>query len=62
MVERKIHKFQILSRIAKHIHAIPTSAIGKRVFDEKRTHLAPYTIQICVCKKNWGQANIRQGR
>ena len=27
--------------------------------DEKRSRLAPRSIQICVCKKDWDQAEIR---
>ena len=60
-------KYHILSRIAKDILAIPTSTVasestfsaGKRVLDEKRSRLAPHSIQICVCKKDWDQAEVR---
>jgi hAT family protein/uncharacterized protein DUF4413 len=60
-------KYPILSRIAKDILAIPASTVasesafsaGKRVLDEKRSRLAPHSIQICVCKKDWDQAEVR---
>ncbi|XP_057518601.1 uncharacterized protein LOC130799505 isoform X2 [Amaranthus tricolor] len=65
--KEKSVKFLILSRIAKDILAIPASTIasesafsaGRRVLDEKRSRLAPKSIQICVCKKDWDQAEIR---
>ena len=65
--KEKSVKFPILSRIAKDILAIPASTIasesafsaGRRVLDEKRSRLAPHSIQICVCKKDWDQAEIR---
>jgi hAT family protein/uncharacterized protein DUF4413 len=65
--KEKSLKFPILSRIAKDILAIPASTIasesafsaGRRVLDEKRSRLAPHTIQICVCKKDWDQADVR---
>ena len=67
MVEKNSIKFPILSRITKDILAITTSTIvsesafseGRRVLDEKRSRLAPHTIQICVCKKDWDQAELR---
>lgn len=30
------------------------------MLDEKRSSLAPDSIKICVCKKDWGQAEKRQ--
>ncbi|KAL2901694.1 Zinc finger BED domain-containing protein RICESLEEPER 2 [Bienertia sinuspersici] len=52
-------KFLILARIANNIFAIPTSTIasnskfsvGRRVLYEKRSCLAPQSIDMCVCKK-----------
>ena len=32
---------------------------GKRVLDEKRSRLAPHTIQICVYKNDWDQVDVR---
>ena len=32
---------------------------GKGVLDEKRTCVAPYTIQICVFMKDWDQEDIQ---
>ena len=64
---QKSGKFPILAKIAKDILAIPASTIasesafsaGIRVLDEKRSRLAPDTIQMCVCKKDWDQAEQR---
>lgn len=60
-------QFPILARIAKDVLAIPASTVasesafsaGKRVLDEKRSSLHPDTIEICVCKKDWDQAEKR---
>ncbi|CAO2842752.1 unnamed protein product [Amaranthus hypochondriacus] len=65
--KEKSIKYPILSRIAKDILAIPASTVasesafsaGKRVLDEKKSRLAPHSIQICVCKKDWDQAEVR---
>ena len=54
-------------KIAKDIFVIPASTIalesafsvGRRVLDEKRSRLASHTIQICVCKNDWNQAEVR---
>ena len=59
--------FPILARIAKDILAVPASSVasesafsaGRRVLDEKRSRLTPESIQICVCKKDWDQAERR---
>ncbi|XP_057520914.1 uncharacterized protein LOC130801158 [Amaranthus tricolor] len=32
---------------------------GRRFLDEKRSRLAPHSIQICVCKKDWDQAELQ---
>ena len=64
---QKSGKFSILAKIAKDILAISASTIAsesafnacRRVLDEKRSRLAPYTIQLCVCKKDWDQAENR---
>ncbi|KAL2896370.1 putative AC transposase, partial [Bienertia sinuspersici] len=56
-------KFLVLARIAKGILAIlaPTIAYesafsaGRRVLDEKKSRLAPQSIEMCVCKKDWDQ-------
>ena len=56
-----------MAKIAKDILANPASTIasestfsaGRRVLDEKRSRLAPDTIQMCVCKKDWDQADKR---
>ena len=60
-------QFPILARIAKDILAIPASTIasesafsaGRRVLDEKRSRLHPDSIEMCVCKKDWDQADKR---
>ena len=56
-----------MAKIAKDILAIPASTIasksafnaGRRVLDKKRYRLGPNTIQMCVCKKDWDQADKR---
>ena len=63
----KSSKYPVLSRIAKDILAIPASTIasesafsaGRRVLDEKRSRLSPANIEMCVCKKDWDQAQKR---
>ncbi|KAL2941044.1 putative AC transposase [Bienertia sinuspersici] len=60
-------KFPVLARIAKDILAIPASTIasesafsaGRRVLDEKRSRLSSESIEMCVCKKDWDQAEKR---
>ncbi|KAL2892514.1 putative AC9 transposase, partial [Bienertia sinuspersici] len=60
-------KFPVVARIAKDIFTIPDSTIasesafsaGRRVFDEKRSRLSSKSIEMCVCKKNWDQAEKR---
>lgn len=61
-------QFPILAKIARDILVVPASTIasesafsaGRRVLDEKRTSLAPDVVKICVCKKDWDQAEKRQ--
>ncbi|KAL2923520.1 putative AC9 transposase [Bienertia sinuspersici] len=60
-------KFPVLARIAKDILAIPASTIAsesafsasRRVLDEKRSRLSSESIEMCVCKKDWDQAEKR---
>jgi hypothetical protein len=61
-------QFSVLSKLAKDILVVPASTIasesafsaGRRVLDEKRSSLAPDVVKICVCKKDWDQADKRQ--
>ena len=61
-------QFPILAKIAKDVFVVPASTIasesafsaGRRVLDEKRSSLAPDVVKICVCKKDWDQAEKRQ--
>ena len=65
--KEKSIKFPILSKLIKDILAVTASTValesafsaGRRVLNEKRSRLAPHTIQICVCKKDWDQAELR---
>ena len=60
-------EFPILARIAKDVLAIPASTVasesafsaGRRVLDDKRSSLSPQSIEMCVCKKDWDQAEKR---
>ncbi|KAL2903487.1 putative AC9 transposase [Bienertia sinuspersici] len=60
-------KLEVLARIAKDILAIPASTIasesafsaGRRVLDEKRSHLSSESIKMCVCKNDCDQAKKR---
>ena len=60
-------EFPILARIAKDVLAIPASTVasesafsaGRRVLDEKRSRLSTKSIEMCVCKKDWDQAEKR---
>ena len=61
-------QFPILAKIVKDVLVVPASTIasesafsaGRRVLDEKRSSLAPDVVKICVCKKDWDQAEKRQ--
>ena len=60
-------QFPTLSLVAREYLVVPASTIasesafsaGRRVLDEKRASLAPDTIRMCVCKKDWDMAEIR---
>ncbi|KAK9742550.1 hypothetical protein RND81_03G181100 [Saponaria officinalis] len=60
-------QFPILSKIARDVLVVPASTVasesafsaGRRVLDEKRSSLHPNSVKMCVCKKDWDQANIR---
>ena len=61
-------QFPVLAKIARDIFVVPASTIasesafsaGRRVLDEKRSSLSPDVVKICVCKKDWDQAEKRQ--
>ncbi|KAL2904106.1 putative AC9 transposase, partial [Bienertia sinuspersici] len=60
-------KFPVLARIAKDILTIPASTIasesafsaGRKVLDEKRSRFSSVSIEMCLCKKDWDQAEKR---
>ena len=67
---RKNHEnqFSVLAKVARDIVVVPASTIAsespysavRRVLDEKRSSLMPNVVKICVCKKDWDQAEKRQ--
>ncbi|KAH9623606.1 hypothetical protein KSS87_005765 [Heliosperma pusillum] len=61
-------QFPLLSKIARDVLVVPASTVasesafsaGGRVLDDKRSRLAPPTVKMCVCKRDWDLAKIRR--
>ncbi|KAH9622697.1 hypothetical protein KSS87_018283 [Heliosperma pusillum] len=60
-------QFPILSKVARDVLVVPASTVAsesafsaaRRVLDEKRSSLDSRTVKMCVCKKDWDQAQKR---